>query len=643
MNDGNRTREPELPGIAASESWPAPAWALQERAILEKLNMAATEYVARYTRADGTLVWREEWPGMDGSDDPYEAFMNLSLLYALGGNEEVGRLSRLMWETITWQWTQYGQIHREFDAYYDWMHHGEGYLYFYFLGFSDPQSLKLKQRAVRFARMYTGDDPEAPNYDREKRLMRSPITGSRGPRFEMTAEDWVTHREILDDYLAPFEDIPGVDFASGKCHWSDDEIYGHIIRLMNERQAKGDVPLNLNATGLLAHTYMLTGDETLRQQVQDYLSAWEERTERNGGLIPDNIGLSGEIGEYNDGKWWGGYYGWRWPHGYATIIEPVFNACANALLLTGDRKWLKLARAVIDKQWSLGRWRDGVWEAPHRHCDEGWTDWRPFNALHPVHLWYLSREQEDLERVRRIPIPDVLQRIDLPSNSGRNPVTGKETKHFIGNTIPWFLFMQGEYEGYPELILQAGQTLIDRQLDKMRSSAGDPLSWNWENPLSIHAWQEFCPLYFEGLLQLMLGAPMHISHGGLQHASVRYYDGEKCRPGLPEGVAALVDRLEGSTLDVTLINTDASAARETVIQVGSFGEHRFIEAVAFNCDGQEVGALTLQDRWLRVALSPGSGLKLRLTMERYVNRPSYATPWFDPAIDVRPIMPRSGD
>jgi len=688
VNNVNRRSEVELPRIAAADSWPAPAWALQERAILDKLNRAAVEYAVRYTRSDGTLIWRDEWPGMDGSDDPYEAFMNLALLYALGGSEEVGRLSRLMWESITWQWTQYGQIHNEFDAYYDWMHHGEGYLYFYFLGLSDPQSAKLKQRAVRFARMYSGDDPDASNYDRHKRLMRSPITGSRGPRFEMTVEDWVTHREILDDYLAPFEDIPGVDFASGKCRWSDDEIYGHIIRLMNERQAKGDVPLNLNVTGLLAHAYMLTGDETLCKQVQEYVGAWEERTVRNGGLIPDNVGLSGEIGEYNDGKWWGGYYGWRWPHGYMTIIEPVFNACANALLLTGDKQWLRLARTVIDKQWSMGRWQDGVWVVPNRHCDAGWTDWRPFNALHPIHLWYMSREQEDLERVLRIRIPDELQRIDIPVNSGRNAVTGKETKHFIGNTIPWFLFMQGRYEGYPELILQANMTLIDRQLEKMRSDTGDPLRWDWQDPLSIHRWQEVCPLYFEGLLQLMLGAPAHISHGGLQHASVRYYDGALRRPGLPEGVAALVDKMEGaatmdapgvsdasgatgasgglgvseasnaseasdmsdgpgesiaagqSIIELTLINTDAFAEREVIVQAGSFGEHRFAELVAMNAAGRAVEHRKLDDVWLSVALAPGSGLKLRLTMKRYLNKPSYATPWFDPADNVPLIIPR---
>ena len=159
-----------------------------------------------------------------------KGFMNLALLYMLGGSSELHEISRRIFDGITWQWTEYGQIHRDFDAYYDWMHHGEGSLYLYFLGLAGPATLKDRQRASGFASMYTGDDPEAPNYDKERKLIRSPLNGSRGPRFEVTEEDWSTHRGILDDYLAPYEDIPGVDFASGKCAWSNDEVYANLIR-----------------------------------------------------------------------------------------------------------------------------------------------------------------------------------------------------------------------------------------------------------------------------------------------------------------------------------------------------------------------------------------------------------------------------
>src|SRR5260370_41846478 len=114
-----------MPTITGRTRWEAPAWAVLQRLVLETLNHAAVQLVQRYTRPDGTLTWRTQWPGMDGSDDPYEGFHNLALLYILGGSDNLHALSRTLWETITWQWTEYGQIYREFDAYYDWMHHGE--------------------------------------------------------------------------------------------------------------------------------------------------------------------------------------------------------------------------------------------------------------------------------------------------------------------------------------------------------------------------------------------------------------------------------------------------------------------------------------------------------------------------------------
>ncbi len=619
----------QIPAVSVHASWTPPQWALMERLLFDMLNQSAVEFVGRYTREDGTLIWRQDWPGMDGSDDPYEAFMYLSLLYTLGGNEEVKRLSQSMWEALTWQWTQYGQIDREFDAYYDWMHHGEGYLYIYFLGLSNPQHLKNRQRAIQFAHMYTGEDPLAPNYDAQRKLIRSPITGSRGPRFEMTEEDWVTHRGVLDDYLAPFEDLEGVDFASGKCAWSNDTVYREIIDKMNSRIAKGDVPLNLNATGLVSHAFMYTGEEKYKQWVAEYVGAWIERTARNGGLTPDNIGLSGEIGEYNDGKWWGGYYGWRWPHGFMTIIEPMVNAVMNAALLTGELKWLDFARGQLDYNWQLGRKQDGVWVTPNKHFDSGWTDYRIQNAIYPIQLWMVSMQQEDLERVNRIAIADSLLEIDIPVVSGRNPVTKKETKHFIGNTIPWFLFMQGKYPNYPELILQANHRLIVQQLEKMRSDAGDPAGWDWEDINGIHKWQEMNPVYMEALVQLTLGAPMHISHGGFQHARVRYYDAIEKRPGLPESVAALIDQLSDQSVTVTLINTSLFEEREVILQAGSFGEHRFESVVLYNEAGEQVGTQTLGDKWFKLCLGKGAGARLVIQMSRYVHKPSYHTPWME--------------
>jgi hypothetical protein len=606
-----------------------PRWAIMQRRLFDRLDAVAKEFIERYVREDGTLIWRNSWPGMDGSDDPYEGFQNLALLYTLGGGQFLHSEARRIWDGITWQWTEYGQIHREFDAYYDWMHHGEGSLFTYFLGLAGPATLKDRQRAVRFARMYTGEDPESPNYDKERHLIRSPLTGSRGPRFEASEEDWSTHRGILDNYLAPYEDIPGVDFASMKCAWSDDDVYADVLRLMNERMNKGDVPLNLNATGLITHAFLHTGDPTYRQWVLEYWLTWQERAVRNGGIVPDNVGLSGEIGEYNQGKWWGGYYGWRWPHGFMTIIEPITNASMNAALLQGDLSYLRFARLQLDEIWKLRIESDGRIMVPYKHFDSGWTDYRESNPQYAVYLWTMSMEDEDLERIERIPRTHDWNEIIIPVTSGKDKRTGRETKHYVGNTQPWFQFIRGQFTDYPERILEANDALIDQQTERMRSPKGDPALWsdayNDDDFSSIHIWQEICPVYMESLVQLTLGGPMPISHGGLLHARFRYFDAELRRPGLPKDTAALVEKLGPDFAELHLVNVHPSETRIVVIQAGTFGEHR-IDDVRPLGEREEV-VIEVGSRWLEVELSPGTSIRLRLGMSRYVNEPSYALPW----------------
>lgn len=73
---------------------------------------------------------------------------------------------------------------------------------------------------------------------------------------------------------------------------------------------RGDVPLNLTATSLVAHAWLYTGEDRFRQWILEYNRARAERTRHHGGIISDNVGLDGEIGQYTGGRWWSGYYGW---------------------------------------------------------------------------------------------------------------------------------------------------------------------------------------------------------------------------------------------------------------------------------------------------------------------------------------------
>lgn len=193
----------DLPVLRAARPLPAPLWALFQRHLRAAMSEAALWFVDRHTEAAGTLRWWRKLPGMDGFDDGSESFDNFPLLFAQGGDARVLAVAHRNWDAVTWQFTQCGHVWREFDAYYDWMHHGEMSQILYHLGLADPTPLRERQRAVRFADLYSGDDPLAPNYDRERRLMRLAIAGSRGRRLQMTAEDCSTHRAVLDNYCRP--------------------------------------------------------------------------------------------------------------------------------------------------------------------------------------------------------------------------------------------------------------------------------------------------------------------------------------------------------------------------------------------------------------------------------------------------------
>ncbi|MXZ42925.1 MAG: hypothetical protein F4Z18_14480 [Caldilineaceae bacterium SB0666_bin_21] len=603
--------------IAATRTAPIPDWALRQRHLISVMNETARMYQARYTRADGTFVWRDRWPGMDGSDDGYESYHNWPLFYALGGAADLHEQSRMLWDAVTRQFTAYGQIHREFDGYYDWMHHGESSIYFYYFGLADPQRQPDRARALRFAHMYTGEDPEAQNWDSELRQMRSPINGSRGPRFKNSVEDWETHRWVLSDYPLPYEDldVPSRQEAwhSGemveKADWCDNDAFAVILDALNQRMMRGDVPLNLTATSLVTHAYALTGDDKYRSWVLDYLESWADRIRCNNGICPDNVGPSGTIGECMDGKWWGGYYGWSWPHGFPTIIEPLTVAAMNAVLLTGDMGYLDIPRGQLDFVQSQGREDNGRWLVPHRRTDSGWQSFRPFRPQHLLQLYFMSFAEEDLVRLERVP--------EMSSEWSRlEPGRGKGDDQHAG---PWFLYLQGKLPDYPSLILANQYSEVLRRMDLIRNDDGDPETWD------VHHWQNRNPVHTESLLQLTCGGPQIVYHGGLLHTRLRYYDALERRPGLPQDTVALVTAMDADTVSVSLVNIHPGDCRSLLIQGGAFGEHR-IKAVKTDGNREDLQEVD-SGRWTSVDLPAGRSVDLTLHLDRYAFRPSYAQPF----------------
>ncbi|MEM9671813.1 MAG: hypothetical protein ACFB15_14305 [Cyclobacteriaceae bacterium] len=612
QNTSTTTPLEKAPVIRLNDAGTPPDWALMQQQLMKALYPAAMAFIEKYTHEDGTLKWREEWPGMDGSDDGYEAFYNFPLYYALGGPKPIDSLSRIFWDAITEQFTKYGQVHDEFDAGYDWMHHGESYTYFYFFGLADPTDKKMRDRAIKFAEMYMDDGTEKSNYDDEHKIIRSPLTGSLGPRFVNTAEDWVTHRPILAHYPLPYDDIPNVDSSSA---WNDDQKFPYILQAINERMMKNDVPLNLASTSLMANAYMYTQDEKYKNWVTEYVEAWMQRVEDNSGVIPDNVGHSGEIGENTGGKWWGGYYGWRWPHGLPNQMEATTIGASNAYLLTGDSSYLELPYSVIRAVSVQAKVEDGLTLVPYRYDDRGWYDYRPMRPKYPTHLWYYSRTQEDWERVKTLTDSTKWQRLQYRKSKGDSE-----------NTAAWLGYLEGVNPTYPMDILHATYQEMQRRLEVIWEDDSTP------DDQDVHHWLERNPVVLEGLVQTMLGAPNHIYHGGLLHSSLRYFDPDNERPGIPEDVAALVRQVNPGGVSLQLVNLHPTETKRVVVQGGMFGEHQITRVrqvihypYQFN---------TIDHKYMTVELAPGAVGQIEIGLNRFANDPSYVFPWHGNEVPV---------
>ncbi len=585
---------------------PPPAWALWERFMLEQLYPAAIEYTQKYTRPDGTLIWRDEWPGMDGSDDGYESFYNFPLYVALGGPMALDTLARHLWEGVTQQFTEYGQIYNEFDAGYDWMHHGESYTYLYFFGLTDPTNERFRELSLKFAEMYI--DETWGNYDPEHKIIRSPLTGSKGPRFINTAEDWVTHRPILAHYPLPYDDIPNIE---NSLQWNDDDKFPYILEALNERMMRGDVPLNLASTSMIANAYMYTGEAKYKKWIEDYVGAWIKRVEENEGFLPDNVGLTGKVGEYMNGNKWGGYYGWRWPHGLPNQMEATVIGGSNAYLVSGDSSYLELPYAVIKMVEDQANIVDDQPQVPYRYDHRGWYDYRPMRPKYPTHLWYITRKESDWERAKRLTDPNQWNQTSYRKGKGDSE-----------NTASWMGYLEGINPGYPVEILKLNYGEVQRRLEALRNDTTTP------DEQDVHHFFQHNPVILEGLVQLMLGAPNHIYHGGLLHASLRYFDPEQKRSGIPQHVAALVEDISTTGVSVKLVNLHPSKSVPVIIQGGMFGEHtikRVRQVINYPYQFWTVGG-----KYFQITLGPGTVCRLEIDLDRFSQNPSYDFPWFNP-------------
>jgi hypothetical protein len=90
---------------------------------------------------------------------------------------------------------------------------------------------------------------------------------------------------------------------------------------------------------------------------------------------------------------------------------------------------------------------------------------------------------------------------------------------------------------------------------------------------------------------------------------------------MPDGVGALVEKLEADSTTVTLVNTDQVSSRRVIVQGGAYAEHRF-GSVSINDEQIAVDGTSFA-----VELAPGAGATLKIETQRYASQPSFAFPW----------------
>lgn len=577
--------------VIANKPGPPPYWALLERALIRCEGLACAEFFDHYFDDRGYLECITRWGGDDGPDDAAENVLNWTMLYALGGDEAVLNLYQRGWEGHLRQYTAAktvavpfaldGMYFREFPTAFDWFHHGEGFSAFTLQGLATPTDNTMRQRTIRYAELYMGDDQLAENYDKENRLIRSLFNGSRGPVLrKATPLDWAGD---------PIDVIGSVRPLHGERSY--EEMLEHF---KNYTDIVGDHPLNLGATSLAFNAYALTEENRFRDWALEYIDAWIERTRANGGMIPSNVGLDGAIGGACDGKWYGGVYGWGFsvpvvPDGGGVQLRNVFldrshYGFGNALLLTGRTEYIDVWREMLERVNKNSVTKDGATHYPHMYGDEGWSAFGPDRfAAGALETYYWSLDREVL---------------DLLPNKPR-----------------WIRFLDGEDPSYPVEALQRDLAALHERVEAFRNDSQTPDTRLSDNPNDLN------PAITETLTMLMLGGLPTGRVGYPLHCRLRYFDPDRRRAGVPDDVAALVRRLDGDGTVVTLVNISPSQWRRVVVQGGAYGEHD-IESV--ECDGEP---RAVHDRSFTVCLGPSAIADLRIRMRRYANTPSLRFPW----------------
>jgi hypothetical protein len=189
----------------------------------------------------------------------------------------------------------------------------------------------------------------------------------------------------------------------------------------------------------------------------------------------------------------------------------------------------------------------------------------------------------------------------------------------VGQDLGWIDFLETGDAAYPFASFQ-------RALEEVRAAAArvraDDNTYNFPPHATRGAVAN--PVATTALVNMTLGGndPGGSTHGPLPlHTQVRHFDPERRRAGLPEDVAALVERIRPESVTLTLVNINPFEPRTVTVQMGAYAEHL---ASTVRVGERE---FQIDAPYFSVRLAPGAGHALTIGVRRYAHQPTLAFPW----------------